>query len=195
MNEVLDARTRIYDWFQSSSSMQSHFSQTAQQDAYAAYYTSMYLIQDTAESVSSICSAGFSSDPLRAYIELWGTLQALIIQQDAINELNEAVTGQQSRQPSGAWQEIRTLRNEIAGHPVAQGNKSPPKRSFLGRPFGNLDQIAYEQYQSGSKPNGTVQDTQHRSINLRALIDRYDNEAATVLDSVFAHMKKEWPKR
>jgi hypothetical protein len=194
MNKTIAARTKIYDRFQSSSSMKSQLSQAEQADAYAAYFTSMYLIQDTSESVLSICSEGFSSNPLRAYIELWGTFQALIIQQDAIVELNKAITGQQlSRQSTGAWQEIRTLRNELAGHPAAQGNKPPPKRSFFGRAFGNLDKITYEQFQSGSKPNGTDQDTQQLSINLRALIDRYDNEAATVLDSVLAHMKETWP--
>ena len=195
MNKTLTARTNIYDWLQSSASMTGYFAQPTQEDAYARYYTSMYLIQDTAESVSSICTDGLSTDSLRAYVELWGTLQALIIQQDAIGELHTAITGQQlpKQSPQSAWQEIRTLRNEIAGHPIAQGNKSQPKRSFLGRFPGTLDDVIYEQYQSGSNPSGALKNTQQKNINLRALIDKYDAEAAAALDGVLAHMKKTWP--
>ena len=51
----------------------------------------MYLIQDTGELVQSHMKHGFSSDPWLAYIEFWGVMQAIFIQQDAINEFYEAM--------------------------------------------------------------------------------------------------------
>lgn len=132
---------------------------------------------------------------MQAYIELWGTPQALIIQRDAISELHHSITTQQlpRRPPNSAWQQIRGLRNELAGHPAAQGAHSKPKRSFLGRGFGNLDQITYEQYQAGSTASELFPDVQHPRINLRQLIGQYDVEAAAILNGVLAHMKRTWP--
>ena len=164
-------------------------------DRYAAFYTSKYLIQDTADAVSAMCVQGFSDDPMRAYIELWGTLQALIIQQDAICELHRSITTQELPCPASnsAWRRICNLRNELAGHPAAQGALSKPKRTFLGRGFGTLDQITYEQYQVSSKASGMFPDIQYPKINLRHLIKDYDGEAAAILSDVLTHMKQNWP--
>jgi len=52
----------------------------------------MYLLQDTSESLYVHRIKGFANDPHEAYIEFWGVMQAIFIQQDAISELYEAVT-------------------------------------------------------------------------------------------------------
>ena len=61
---------------------------------------------------------GFSSDPWLAYIEFWGVMQAIFIQQDAIKEIYEAVIGSklQISKQSGWWK-VREIRNLCAGHP------------------------------------------------------------------------------
>ena len=44
----------------------------ATDDAYAAFYTSKYLIQDTAEAIFAHLDRGFSKDPMAAYLEFLG---------------------------------------------------------------------------------------------------------------------------
>ena len=188
MESVSEARQNIADYAHPSSRFLDAFIKYG--DRYAAFYTSKYLIQDTEEGISTICEEGFSQNPLRAYIEFWGTFQALIIQQDAIREIHKAVNGKDIEEPkdNSAWHEIRRLRNELAGHPAAQGNSSTLKRTFMGRRFGSLDAIKFEQCQP-SLSNSPL----HPTFNMRALIERYDVEASAILLCVLDYMRKNWP--
>src|SRR5208283_1910951 len=93
MDQILAVQSNIYDQFHGSNAGREHFFKADHAEAYAAYYTVMYLIQSTGESIQSHMKRGFSSDPWLAYIEFWGVMQAIVIQQDAIKELYEAVIG------------------------------------------------------------------------------------------------------
>ena len=111
VNRILSVRSAIYDQFYNSSSALPALSQRA--DDYAAYYTSMYLIQDTGEAVQKHMSNDFSSDPWEAYLEFWGVMQAIIIQQDAISELHRVVVGGLPTNKSGSsWSQLRDTRRQ-----------------------------------------------------------------------------------
>jgi hypothetical protein len=59
----------------------------------------------------------------------------------------------------------------------------------MGRSFGTYRSIKYEQYNS-------VLDTRtYPTFNLEALIQSYDEEAASVLGAVLAEMKRKCPIR
>jgi hypothetical protein len=119
MLRIVNRRQEIYNYFHNNGACQQFFFDAAQEERYAAYYTSMYLVQDTSESLLDHRARGFSSDPLAAYIEFWGIMQALIIQQDSISELYEAVTAAElDSRALNSWQAVRTLRNACAGHPA-----------------------------------------------------------------------------
>ncbi len=106
-------------------------------DAYAAYYTAMYLIQDTGEAIYTHARQGFAASSMAAYIEFWGVMQATQIQQDAIVELHRTIVGPQPRLSKAGMEEARDFRNLVAGHP-AQPVPRPPKPlsapSWGGRP-------------------------------------------------------------
>ncbi len=72
MKNVQAVRIAIYDQFQNSLAVQRYFFRDENKDVYAAYYTSMFLIQDTAEAIYVHMARGFSPDPMMAYIEFWG---------------------------------------------------------------------------------------------------------------------------
>lgn len=162
----------------------------ADDDAFAAFYTSKYLIQDTAESIGVHMATGFSANPHAAYIEFWGVMQALVIQQDAIVELYKSIfgTAPMLAKPS-PWLDIRDLRNRCAGHPArnTHSSKGTTLRSFMGRRFGDYEQIMYEQYDSAT---GT---TAHPKVGLRKLISDYDLQAAGMLSAVLAELKQKCP--
>ncbi len=189
MMQLLQVRTAIYDQFQGSSAGPAFFFQPQNADAYAAYYTSMYLIQDTGEAVATHMLRGFASDPMQAYLEFWGIMQAINIQQDAIIELHKAVVGSAPIiQPGTAWPRLRDLRHACAGHPANRSRGVPAsQRTFMGRSFGNYDAIQYELWDAS-----TGQIT-HPVVDLRQMIDNYDMEASAILNSVLCDMKSKWP--
>lgn len=187
--KLLDARSKIYDQFQGSSVGPGYFFLPENADSYAAYYTSMYLIQDTGESVMVHMDKGFSPNAMSAYLEFWGVMQAISIQQDAIFELHKSVIG--SNPPvhsSSSWLKLRKTRHRLAGHPAKRTHGVPgTQRAFMGRLFGNYEEIRYELW---DKSTGQIT---HPTINLRQMIIDYDKEASTILDNVLSDMKSKWP--
>jgi len=189
MNRISECRSRIYDHFHGSQTCQSHFFDKGHADDYAAYYTAMYLLQDSTEGLSAHRERGFASDPLLAYIELWGIMQAIIIQQDSIKKLYELLTETKFPKFIGKWKEIRHLRVQCSGHPVDKGEsrKQPTERTFAGRSFGGYEKLSLETYREDSNQ------VQHPEIELGTLIDAYAGEASTFLETAETRMKERWP--
>ena len=188
MIEILNRREEIYDYFQNNKHCRSFFFDSEQEERYAAYYTSMYLLQDTTESLLSHRERGFSSNPFEAYIEFWGVMQALFIQQDAISELFVAITGAALKTGElSSWQALRTLRHTCAGHPAKKDRpkRSPISRTFMGRNFGTYSVITYEEWQSA----GNIS---HPKIHFGDLIDDYTIEAESCLLEALVSMKQQW---
>lgn len=189
MEQVLSLRSAIYDQFQRSSAGPGYFLLEANRDAYAAYYTSMYLIQDTGEAVYTHLTSGFSLDPMLAYIEFWGVMQATNIQQDAIFELHKAILGTVPSIAKGsAWATLRETRHLCAGHPASLTAGVPAvQRTFMGRSFGSYDKIRYELYDAHTGS------TTHPIFNLRQMIHDYDIQAGAILQSVLSELGVRWP--
>jgi hypothetical protein len=189
MMQLLKVHTAIYDQFHGSSAGPAFFFQPANADAYAAYYTSMYLVQDTGEAIAWHIAKGFSADPKHAYLEFWGVMQGIEIQQDAIFQLHWVVTGCALKVPSGsAWERIRATRHLCAGHPAKRMHGvSAPQRTFMSRSFGSYDRIQYELWDASTGR------TTNPVIDLRKMINCYDTEASAVLNDVLSAMKSKWP--
>lgn len=189
MDTLLNVRSEIYDQFHTSRAGPDYFFQSDHADEFAAYYTSMYLIQDTAEAVWTHIGKGFSADPMAAYLEFWGVTQAVVIQQDAIGELHKAVVGTPPAiSRSSKWKEFRDMRNLCAGHPAMRKIGVPvAQRAFMGRSFGTYSRIQYELWEEGSGKST------HPTFNLRQMIDDYEQEAVQVLKTILATLKTRWP--
>lgn len=186
MNLILNVRSAIYSQFHGSSAL-SVLGQ--RDDDFAAYYTPMYLMQDTGEALQQHMTNDFSLDPWTAYLEFWGVMQAIIIQQDAIFELHRVVVGSLPLiKPSSAWSQLRDTRNVCAGHPANRAHGVPaPQRSFMGRSFGNYNHVTYEMWDAATK------ETTHPTFNLRKMIGEYDKEGSQILVGVLTAMKSKWP--
>lgn len=202
MEQLLDVREKIYDFFHSNIDCQKYFFKGYNEERYAAYYTSMYLIADTGESLWNHRNKGFSEKPLEAYIEFWGVMQGLIIQQDSICELYWAVNDKKLNYSNlAAWMKIREIRNICAGHPAKKDRPTnePLKRTFMGRFFGNYSSFHWEQWEKPiSTPDAKtardpVRNISHPEIELGKLIDEYSKEATTKLEEILQSMQKQWP--
>jgi hypothetical protein len=191
MQIIATVRQAIYDHFHGSARCAAYFFDHAHADEYAAYYNSMYLLQDSTESLLWHRTTGFATPPLAAYLEFWGVMQAAIIQQDAIAELNRVILGHPLNARAkglSSWLQLRELRNVCAGHPARKSipSSQPLTRSFMGRSFGNYSSITYEQWQQGV---GIT----HPRVSLGLLLDAYEQEAGAELASILAGMKVRWP--
>lgn len=191
METIAVRRSEIYDYFHASGACQKYFFDAAHEEEYVAYYNSMYLLSDATESLWQHRERGFSSDPLTAYLEFWGVMQAAIIQQDSIAEIHKVMIGSvldAKAKNLQSWREVRAFRNVCAGHPAGKSipKSTPLTRTFMGRNFGNYGEITYEQWQRGA---GTT----HPRVRLGALLDAYAVEGEAELAGVLAAMKNRWP--
>ena len=183
MNKILTIREKIYNYFHSNKKCQKYFFSPERSKEYSIYYTSMYQIQDTAEALMEHRKKGFTRPSLIAYIEFWGLMQAIIIQQDSIKQLYKLFTFKSLKiDRNSQWKNIRELRNLCAGHPINKSKDSdnkdiPPKRTFMGRNFGDYNCMIYEQFDES-----TGQFT-HPKIFLGKIIDQYEIEAESILQN------------
>lgn len=190
MNLIANRRSEIYDCFNSNEACQQFFFYPANEEVHITYYNSMYLLQDSTESLLRHRELGFNADPLLAYLEFWGVMQAVIIQQDSIAELYQVMvekTLSAKEMKLEGWLKIRNFRNVCAGHPSKKDrpNKSPLCRTFMSRIFGNYESITYELWQQG-------EGISHPQECLSSLLDAYAIEAEIKLTEVLSAMKNRW---
>jgi hypothetical protein len=81
--------------------------------------SSMDAIQDTQCAVRAWATSSSSDDLGERYLRIYGVLQALFLQQDAVRHAAEAVGSEWS--PTGDLMDIRNIRNQAIGHPTKQG--------------------------------------------------------------------------
>ncbi len=190
MDKFLSIREQIYNHFHGSPTGQAFFFKDENRDCYAAYYTSMYLLQDTGEALCQHRQQGFSKVPLHAYIEFWGVMQAILIQQDAIRELFKAIIGTELKLGiDSAWYKIRNLRNQSVGHPAKRDKKGLLTRTFMGRNFGSYSAVTMEEWNADT---GIIS---HPRYNLAIMLDDYEKEAVGYLQQILDTIQEKWPMK
>lgn len=194
MNNILNQREKIYNLFHNSNRCDKYFYDNINEDKYATYYTAMYLIQDSTESLYTHRENGFREE-LTSYIEFWGVLQTIIIQQDAITNLYKVLTETDLDIPQGtSWMKIRNIRNLYSGHPINKGENKKDEnrtknieRSFIGRGAISYDKMMIEVW------NKKKAETEFRCIELGKTIDDYANEASQHLQKIVDSFSINWP--
>ena len=187
MDRLLSLRTAIYDHFHASTIRDDLFFAPGNRDRFAQYETAMLLMQDTGEALWTHRRRDFSTSAMTAYIEVWGVMQAVVIQQDALLELAAAL-GAPKPVTSAAWDAIRDFRNLLAGHPVNKKSLAKrPLRAFMGRQQKSYRELTYELWDAAADR------TTHPQVDLGAMLDAYEDEAANHLAAILAHMRQTWP--
>jgi hypothetical protein len=179
MNKTLTAREKIYDHIQNSS--KCGWQATSSHIDFERYCIAKDTIQDTAEALLAHRYQGFIDDMYRRYIEYYGVLQAVYMQQDAIEALfNLFMTPERiDYAVLQNWQTLRDLRNNTVGHPVGRLKRL------------NRSGIAYNHVNYLWCPNTKISSWGSKDVNLAARLDAYDSEAAFVLDSIYRRLEVE----
>ena len=177
MHKILEARERIYNYIQNFSSCGWHSCCSYNENE--RYCVAKDTVQDTAEAILSHREQGFTTDVYRRYIEYYGVLQAVYMQQDAIKTLFSIFMAPDVIDCSALpnWKTLREVRNDTVGHPVGRLKRL------------NRNQIAYDCVNYRWCPNEKVSSWKSEDIDLAAVLDAYDCEAGQVLDSIWTRLE------
>lgn len=183
MNKILEAYKRIYDHIQDFSSC--GWRDCCSRFDFERYCVAKDTIQDTAEAVMSHREQGFTVNVYRRYVEYYGVLQAIYMQQDAIKALFELfmVPDKIDYSVLSNWQALRDLRNDTVGHPVVRLKRL------------NRNQIAYNCVNYQWCPKDKPCSWKSENINLGTVLNSYDCEAGGVLQSILARLEAECPTK
>jgi len=176
MESVLEVREKIYDHIENHSRCQWHINAT--HDEFVKYCISIDTIQDTAESLMAHFKRGFVIDVSDRYIEYYGILQAVYMQQDAILAIYNLFTGQKLDVSNRvAWGKIRDLRNETAGHPVG-------RKRFLNRNIISYENVNYYWWPKNTKLPKSA------DVPVGEYISCYASEATEILEMLYKYLEE-----
>lgn len=139
--------------------------------------SSMDYVEDTCEACTDYEGSGFGKKIGGKYLRLYGFLQSIFLQQDAISTLSEIfLTKSVNSNPPKNWKRIRDLRNMSAGHPVEYNYGS--KSVFLSRValVNNSVQLLVW--------NNTTNKDRFKDVNITQLYKGYITEANTILREI-----------
>ena len=190
MDRLMALRREVYGHFHASTIREDLFLAPGNRDRFAQYETAMLLMQDTIEALWAHRGRDFATSNMAAYIEVWGVMQAVFIQQDALTELAVAL-GAPKPETGPAWDAIRDLRNVLVGHPVNKrlAITKTAGRAFMGRQQQSYHELTYEFWDAAAGR------TTFPRVNLGKMFDAYEREAADHLAAVLDHMRRTWPAK
>lgn len=127
-----------------------------------------------------------SSDTGRNYLLIYGALQALFVQQEAVRNLHEAL--KISYIEDSSLKEIRKIHRDVVGHPTKRGNKEA--FNFINR--GSLSVRRFQLMTTyPTEANGAKLNSEHIDIDVSSLIISQRNIFVDVLNTVIETLKEE----
>ena len=147
----------------------------------------MDTIEDTEKALESFLKRDpDSSDEGKNYLCIYGALQALIIQQEAVENLHEALSVSYTEDSS--LEKIRHIRIDAAGHPTNRGNKKA--FNFINR--GTLSSHEFELMTLYRVNSGSGElDSKHEDVNVPDLIATQKGVFVEVLKNVIETLQEE----
>jgi len=156
--------------------------------------TSMDIIGDTTLAIHDFKKVGISQDDGEKYLRLYGLLQAVYLQQDAIKFLFEVIKKCFDNNKIKPWDDykkdkwtvLRNYRNLTSGHPIANNTfeKGKIKRVMVSRV--TISSVGFQLLIHDTQASGL----QFQNVNLENLIESYLSEAVIILSDVEGFLKK-----
>src|SRR5438067_8514108 len=116
------------------------------------------------------------------YLMLYGVLQVLFVQQDAVSHLAEALNISYSVDP--VLTEIRKVRNDSIGHPTKRGKGK-------GEAFNFISRISMDKSGFTLLTTYATDDTKFQHISVPQLIESQRDILRTTLSDVVEKLKEE----
>lgn len=144
----------------------------------------MDVIQDTQLAINSFSELPEFTAENGGYLHLYGLLQAMFLQQDAIKHFSEGIfdKGIDWKTTHPKIYEIRELRNDAIGHPTKRGNNE--SFHYIARYSLENDFFKLASYYPKRD------DSEYRDIDLSNLIKNHNKSISKILGELIKQMEK-----
>lgn len=141
------------------------------------------MVGDTELAFAAYESTPESTSAGSAYILVYGFLQALFLQQDAVRNLCQALKLEYS--PDPLLKLIRDVRNDAVGHPTKRRDGKRTSFSFISRL--SISKLGFQlmTLRQGAGP------PVFRSVDLNSLLDKQRNQLRSTLSAVVDSLRRE----
>lgn len=146
-------------------------------------WTAMDIIDDVDLALSAYLRADFPVDDGEKYLRIYGVLQALFVQQDALRHLIGVIRPSTPLSLPDALKEVREIRNACIGHPTKLERNGQVSVHGMSRIT-----ISRDGFQMLSFIENT--DVSFQYIPVRELIEKQRSEAVQILSEVARQLKE-----
>jgi len=147
-------------------------------------WTALDVIEDVDLAISAYIENEFPSDPGEQYIRVYGILQALFVQQDALTHFVEVIRPAMSIAAVDVLKDVREARNASVGHPTKLTRKGNLSTHFMSQV--SMSKEGFELFSFAEKDGITI-----RSVPVLTLIERQRAEIVRILTEVVKELKED----
>lgn len=144
--------------------------------------TAMDIIDDTDSALAAYTDNEFPTETGEKYLRIYGAMQGLFLQQDALRDLIKAIHPTKEIPVNDVLKDIREARNASVGHPTRLGRKAPFSTHGIVQ-----HSMRKEGFELLSYPEKRGEMFQH--IPVQELIAKQRAEAARILSEVVEELR------
>jgi len=140
-------------------------------------------VEDTELAVGAYLEGDFPENPGEKYLRVYGVLQALVVQQDALGHMICILCPGMPLELPDALKDVRDARHASIGHPTKHKNKGDVSSNFISRITMSKDSF---QLLSFSKKDGDL----FNHVPVLKLIEQQRTEVVRILSEVVTEVKR-----
>ena len=148
-------------------------------DEWSTYCFCKNTIEDTSSALLNYEKKGLGKDYDEKYLRLYGMLQAVFLQQDAIEQLYNLFIRSKLSNKGSNWTKTRDIRNMSVGHPIEYKRKGIIKRTSI-----SMVTISDKGFQLVVWDKQT-QKRKFMDVDLRKIYEGYKKEAIKALETIY----------
>lgn len=148
------------------------------------------VIEDTEDAINAYIEKDFGQDKPFLYLAIYGLLQAFFVQQDAVNNLREALGVKETTDIYPKLREIKEIRNDSIGHPTKRNQRKGTPTSYHHITQKTLCKSGFTltSYYSDDSP------PQFKYIDIPELINEQNKYISEILSTLIIYLEEEEKK-
>ncbi len=147
MDSIVLQTRKIRDYINSP---WKHYFLVKDNDKFSQLASSLDVIEDTQSAIDAFQKEQFTGLKGKLYLCVYGLLQSLIVQQDAVSHLCESIGVSETTKKYALLQDIRLIRNKSVGHPTKYYRQKSKGTSYNFINQSSLSKGGFELYAFGS---------------------------------------------
>lgn len=155
-------------------------------DMFSQLCSSMDMVDDADNAIRAYEAGVFPDTKPALYLAVVGALQALVVQQDAVFHLSEALGNKLSFKDYPKLTEIREIRNLSIGHPT---KKDRPKDKPMS--YSHIIQISLTRHGFELLTFMADGSTTHRYVDMQSIISDQTQVLTEIMESLSQHLEAE----